>query len=132
MNAQKKAKSLEWSDEMEEKFRQLKQKFSEIPFRGYPEYEGDMFELTTDYSSQNLGAILSQMQGGKSRMIGCAGRKTTVYERNYASMKGKLAAVIFELRKFEHILCFKQFKVRTDNSTLTYLHSKKQPRGILA
>ena len=44
-----------------------------------------------------------------------------MYERNYASMKGELCAVIYGLRKFEHILRFKQFKIRTNNSALTYL-----------
>ena len=73
---------------MERKFLELKDKFKEKPILGYPDYEGEMFELTTDYSSLNLGAVLSQKQQEQSRMIGCTVRKTTIYEIIYASMKG--------------------------------------------
>ena len=65
-------------------------------------------------------------------MIGCAGRKTTIYDCNYPSMKGKLAAIVYGLRKFEHIHWFKRFKLGTDNIALTYLQSIKLPCGVMA
>ena len=65
-------------------------------------------------------------------MIGCTGRKTTSHEMNYSSTKGELCSIIYGLRKYEHILHFKKFKLRTDNSALTYLYTIKEPRGIMA
>ena len=49
---------------METKFQELKSKFAKQPIRGYPEYQVEMFELTTDFSAKNLGAILSKVQQG--------------------------------------------------------------------
>ena len=131
MNAQRKAKKLEWTAIMEEKFRVLKGKFKSKPIRSYPRYDlEELFELTTDFSAENLGAILSQIQGGKERMIATAGRKTTKFESNYGSVKGELAAIVYGLRKFEHILRFRRFIVNTDSGSLKYLQSMKDPRGI--
>lgn len=131
MNAQRKAKKLEWTSAMEEKFRILKGKFKCKPIRSYPRYDlAELFELTTDFSAENLGAILSQIQEGKERMIATAGRKTTKFEANYGSVKGELAAIIFGLRKFEHILRFRRFIINTDSGSLKYLQNMKDPRGI--
>ena len=136
MNAQKSTKTtepLQWTAEIERKFQLLKDKFKVAPIRAYPQYHtSEKFILTTDFSSHNVGAILSQKQNGVERMISAAGRKTTSYEANYPSHKGELAAIIFGLRKFEHILRFKKFLIRTDASSLRFLNKLKNPRGIMA
>ena len=131
MNAQKKEKELNWTSEMQENFETLKEEFGRKPVRAYPRYDLDSpFLVATDYSAQNLGAVLSQVQDGKERFIAAAGRKTTKYEANYGSTKGELAAVVFALRKFEHILRFKRFILFTDSGALKYLTTMKNPRGI--
>ena len=95
MNAQKKSEKLEWTAIMQEKFEKLKDAFKRNPIRSYWRYDlEDKFILTTDYSKENLGAILSQMQEGKERMIAATGRKMTRYEKNYISHKGELSAII--------------------------------------
>ena len=132
MNSQRKNKYLEWSKSMEEDFEKLKDAFKNGDIRAYPDYESEEpFLLTTDFSAKALGAILSQVQNGKERFLGCAGRKTTRYEANYHSMKGELAAVVFGCRKFEHILKFKKFKLITDSAALKFLHSSKNSRGVI-
>ena len=69
MNAQKKSEKLEWTSIMQEKFEKLKELFKRNPIRSYPRYDiASKFILTTDYSKENLGAILSQDQDGKERM----------------------------------------------------------------
>ena len=131
MNSMKKQKKLIWTDVMEKKFEDLKSKFKERPIRAYPRYDlKNKFQLTVDFSSENLGAILSQFQGGKERLIAVQGRKTNSHERNYGSVKGELAALVYGLRKFEHILRYRAFIVNTDSRALTYLRSIKQLRGI--
>ena len=132
MNTMKKGTTLKWTTTMDEKFNELKKRFKEQPIRAYPDYgnEAEPFQLSVDFSCQNLGAVLTQVQGGKERLIGVAGRKTTTYEQNYHSTKGELAAVLYGLRKFEHILRFKKFILHTDNSSITWLQTAKQPRGI--
>ena len=131
MNAQKRATKLEWTPIMETKFNQLKKEFEKSPVRAYPRYDDkEPFELTVDFSCENIAAILSQRQEGEDKFIAAMGRKTTSYERNYASVKGELAALVWGLRKFEHILRFRPFIVNTDSAALKYLKNIKTPRGI--
>jgi hypothetical protein len=131
MNAQRKSTKLTWTPVMERKFVELKAEFAKSPIRAYPRYDGkEPFELTTDFSAENVAAILSQQQDGAERLIAAAGRKTTKFEANYGSVKGELAALVYGLRKYEHILRFRPFIVNTDASALKYLKSIKTPRGI--
>ena len=131
MNSAKKEKELDWTPVMDKKFKELKKKFNERPIRAFPDYMSDEpFILSTDFSATNLAGVLSQKQEGRERMIATCGRKTTSYERNYSSTKGELSAVIFSVRRFEHVLRFKKFILLTDNSALVWLKTMKNPRGI--
>ncbi|MCP3664081.1 MAG: hypothetical protein GY696_16585, partial [Gammaproteobacteria bacterium] len=75
MNAQKTAKVLEWTDEMSTKLGQLKEKFAAAPIRVPPLFDlEEPFQLTTDFSSKAISAILSQVQDGQERLIAAVGR----------------------------------------------------------
>ena len=73
MNSQKRKKTLEWTEEMTTKFNLLKAKFGQRPIRAYPDYDGEMFEVWPDYSSEALGGVLQQVQDGQRRLIAAAG-----------------------------------------------------------
>ena len=88
------------------------------------------FVLTMDFSCEAIAAIVSQKQNGEEKFIAVAGRKTTKYEANYASVKGELAAIIFAVKKFEHLLRFRKFRIITDSAALRYLRTMKSSRGI--
>ncbi len=65
MNAQKTAKVLDWTEEMSTKLGQLKEKFAAAPIQAPPRFDLDEpFQLTTDFSSKAISAILSQVQDG--------------------------------------------------------------------
>ena len=131
MNGMKKETKLSWNDEVEKKFKLLKEEVSKEPVRGYPDYSSDEpFQVAVDFSKENVAGILSQVQEGKERFIAACGRKTTKYERNYHSCKGELSAIIYTLRKWEHILKFKKFILWTDSKALTYLQTMKKLTGI--
>merc|ERR1712102_118236 len=105
MNGQKKKDKLEWTDQMSKDFEELKSQFRGAPIRGYPRYDlPEPFILTTNWSKKAVGGVLSQVQDGAERMIACVGRKCPKHEANYASVKGELAALVFAVRKFEHLL----------------------------
>ncbi|MCP3663597.1 MAG: hypothetical protein GY696_14085 [Gammaproteobacteria bacterium] len=89
------------------------------------------FQLTTDFSSKAISAILSQVQDGQERLIAAVGRKTTAAEKNYASYKGKMAAVIFGCRKFNPILSYHQFVLNTDSSTLLQIKNLRPQSSML-
>ena len=132
MNSAKNKEKFEWTEEMNKKFLLLKEKFREAPIRAFPRYDSnEPFQLAVDFSKDNLGAVLTQVQDGKERLIGAHGRKTTPYERNYHSYKGEAAALMYGVRKFSHILHYKPFIVYTDNNAVTYLMSCKEPKGLL-
>ena len=56
--------------------------------------------------------------GAQPVFIGAVGRKTTSYEANYHSSKGKLAALNFTLHKFQHLLLQGEFFIRTEYNGL--------------
>ena len=132
MNAQRSAKKFEWTEVMETKFKELKAAFLEYPIRSYPRYDiPDKFQLTTDWSKENIAAILSQVQDGSERLIAVFGRKCTKGEANYPPWKGELSAVMYGLRKAEHILRYRPFIINTDAKALVYLKTLKTVNGIL-
>ena len=131
MNAMRKLSDFQWTAELEGKFEKLKNEFKTEPVRAYPDYfADDPFEVAVDFSKTNIAAVLSQKQGGQERFIAAIGRKTTKYEANYHSCKGELAAIVYALRKWEHILRYRKFILHTDHRSLTYLSSMKKLTGI--
>ena len=54
------AKTLAWMPEMEAQLLQLKDKFRQAPIRAPPRFDlPAVFQLTTDFSSRAISAILS-------------------------------------------------------------------------
>ena len=102
MNGMRCAQKFVWSSEMEKNFKTLKKKFKQMPIRSFPRFDIDSpFQISSDWSKDNVAAVLSQVQDGKERLIAVFGRKTTVGERNYPPWKGELSAMIFGIRKRE-------------------------------
>ena len=133
MNKLKKDDKVIWTDELKSKFQRLKEVFKEKPVRGYPRYDlEEPFILDSDWSATNMACVLSQKQDGKETFLGCTAKKCNPAERNYASHKGELAAVILGLRKFEHLLRAKPFVIRTDSRCVQFLQGIKEARGIWA
>ena len=123
----------EWTDETRLQFKNLKEAFRTAPVRGYPDYESpEPFIVDTDFSGTAQAGILSQVQGGREKFLGCVAKKNNEAEKNYPSYKGELAAIIFTLRRFEHILRAKKFIIRTDSGPLQYLKTCKKTSGIFA
>lgn len=133
LNKMKTQKKLEWTEEVKTKFKQLKESFRTGPTRGYPKYEGSgPFILDTDFSAVNKAAVLSQIQDGREVFLGCAAQKCNKAEATYPSHKGEMAALVLGLKKFEHILRAKPFRVRTDSQCVKHLQTMKEYRGIWA
>lgn len=133
LNQQRNTEDLEWNDELEAEFTKLKQLFAEKPIRHPPDYgpAASKFIITTDYSRIGFGATLSQKQNGKEVFLAASSRTTTTAEKNYSSIKGELAALVFAVRKFSQILGYSEFIARTDSSYLCHLKTIKPTNALM-
>ena len=72
LNKLRNEKTLNLSPEDIKKIDELKGLFQKCPLRAYPIYDSEHpFILDTDFSATAVGGVLSQVQGGSERFIGC-------------------------------------------------------------
>ena len=85
--------------------------------------------METDASHDGLGAVLSQEQDGRRRVIAYASRRLRPPEKNmqnYSSRKLELLALKWAVtEKFRSYLLGTEFVVYTDNNPLSHLQSAK-------
>ena len=114
-------------------FRIMKQKLLSAPILAYPQFHGKPFILDTDFSVDPgaIGVVLLQEQDGQERVISYGARQLQPRERNYASTKGELLAVIFFLQYYKYYLLHRPFILRTDNRALTWIRSLESPTGMI-
>ena len=122
-----------WNDDCQQSFDKLKDLLTSAPILAYPDYNKP-FLLETDASEEGLGAVLSQEQDGKVKVIAYASRGLRAGERNmdnYSSRKLELLALKWAVcDKFREHLLGSKFVVYTDNNPLTYLQSKSKLKAV--
>ena len=88
--------------------------------------------MDTDASDQGIGAVLSQIQSdGQERVVVYANRLLSKLERRYCVTCKELLAVVVFLHHFQQYLLGRKFILRTDHSSLVWLHNFKEPEGQL-
>ena len=75
---------------------------------------------------------MSQHKNGKEYVIAYASRSLTKAERNYSVTHRELFAVVTFTNHFQQYLLGRQFLLRTDHHSLTWLTNFKNPEGQLA
>lgn len=120
-----------WDEDCDRAFQCLKQKLIEAPVLAYPRDDTD-FVLDTDASYCGIGAVLSQVQDGKERVVAYYSKSLSKAERNYCVTRKELVAVNKAVQHFHHHLYGRHFKLRTDHAALTWLRSFKDPEGQVA
>ena len=121
--------ALEWTEEHDAIFEQLKSALVSAPVLAFPIPDGQ-FILDTDASDGAIGAVLSQVQGEETHVIAYASNSKA--QQNYCTTRKELLAVVHFTRLFRHYLLGRQFMVRTDHGSLTWLLRFKQIGGQLA
>jgi len=81
------------------------------------------FFLTTDASTEGLGAVLSQIHEGIEHPVAYASRLLTPPERKYAPFHLEHLAMVFGCKHFAPYLKGKEFTIRTDHKPLTAITS---------
>ena len=101
LNKLRNEKTLNLQPEDVQNIEHLKSLFLTCPLRAYQIYDSPHpFILDTDFSTTAVGGVLSQVQEGAERFIGCYSKSCDSTQSNYPSFKGELLAVILGLRKF--------------------------------
>ena len=117
-----------WTDDCERAFQELKAVLTSPPILAYPEDAG-AFILDTDASGEGLGAVLSQVQGGKECVIGYFSRALTKEEQQYCVTRRELLAVVMAVQHFHYYLYGRHFTIRSDHGSLRWLMNFKNPEG---
>lgn len=109
----------------------IKRHLTNAPILAFPQLDVP-FILDTDACDSGLGAVLSQVQGGKERVIAFAARALTKAERNYSTTRKELLALVWGSEHFETYLYGRRFLARTDHNALQWLRNFKNPKGQVA
>ena len=117
-----------WTDPCQSAFDRLKQALLTAPVLAFADF-AKPFRLYTDASLEGLGAVLSQTQDGKERVIAYASRRLLPTERNdqnYSSFKIELLALKWAVtEKFKDYLWGASFTIVTDNNPLVHLDTAR-------
>ena len=92
----------------------------------------DIFILDTDASEKTIGAALSQIQNGVDWTISYASKVLTPTQRKYCTTRKELLAIVCFSRHFRHYLLGRNFVIRTDHNSLTWLLNFKNIEGQLS
>ena len=91
-NANKKKQAIEWNDNCEESFQELKKLCCSMPILAYADYSKP-FKLHTDMSNLGLGVVLFQTdENGLERVIAYANRTLSKSERNYPVLQVRISS----------------------------------------
>lgn len=124
----KKTKKFTWTSECQNAFDTLKTALTTSPILGFP-LPGLPFTLDTDASDRAVGAVLSQNQDGKERVIAYMSKTMNRHEQSYCVTRKELLAVVTALRKFHPYLYGQKVLLRTDNADVSWVRSLKNPTG---
>ena len=120
-----------WGKAEDKAFHTLKTMLVSPPVLVLPTDQDD-FILDTDGSANGLGAVLSQVQAGKERVVAYASATTTADHANMCATRLELLAVVKFTRHFRQFLIGRPFICRSDHQSLLWLHNFKHGNSQLA
>ena len=127
----KKNTPFKWTQECQEAFEDLKKALLGPDIMSFPTDDG-LFILDTDASDETIGAVLSQVQLGREKVIAFGSRSLGKSERNYCATDRELLALKYFVQYYKHYLLGRKFVVRSDHESLKWLYSLKEPKHRIA
>jgi transposase InsO family protein len=97
----------------------------------YPDFEKP-FLIATDASNLGIGAVLSQIQEKKERVIAYASRTLNKGEKNYETTKKECIALVWGVDHFKAYHTGKKVTVYTDHKALAYIDKLKFNNSMIA
>jgi hypothetical protein len=96
----------------------------------YPDFTKE-FILTTDASSQGLGALLSRGEIGKDLPIPYPSRNLNNAEKNYATSKKELLAIVWGVKHSRPYLHGRKVKMASGHKPFTWIVNERDPGSRL-
>ena len=115
-----------WNEERQGAFEKLRLALISPPILALPTTDG-YYVLDTDASCDSIGAVLSQIQDGKERVIAYASKAMTKTQRKYCITRKELLAIYTFVLKYKYYLIGRKFTVRTDHQALKWLLDWSSP-----
>ena len=121
-----------WTEEQQTAFETLRQRLLQAPILAQPNF-GRGFILQTDWSTQGIGAVLTQKDDdNKEHPVSYYSRSLTSAEMNYSASEGEALAVVAAVRQYRPYLHGKKFFLQTDHIALKWLMTTTNLKGKLA
>ena len=124
-NLLKKDTPFEWTPEVDQSFRRVKELASSSPMLK-PFHQDLPTVVTSDASDRGAGAVLSQIQpDGSEHPVAFWSRTFTDTERRYSVSEREALSAVQAVERWKVYLWGRKFTLRTDHSALTTLLSPK-------
>ena len=129
-----KGKKLDWNDEAQVAFENIKRELCEAPVLGMPTEDG-MYVLDTDASVVAISGLLHQEQewNGRTvlRPIAYGSKVLSDTEMKYGAPKAEIFAVVTFVEKYRAYLGSAPFKLRVDNRALSWLKTYSMDQSYI-
>ncbi|KAK1692196.1 hypothetical protein QYE76_008893 [Lolium multiflorum] len=119
-----------FDDDCKEAFETLKKALTTAPIVEPPDWNLP-FEIMCDASDFAVGAVLGQRVDKKLNVIHYASKTLDAAQRNYATTKKELLAVVFACDKFRSYIVDSKVTIHTDHAAIRYLMTKKDAKPRL-
>jgi len=128
----KTSSGFQWNEICQQAFELLKEHLLIPPILAYQQFDRP-FILYTDASEGAIGAVLSQMENGRERIIAYWSQQLTKAECNYSTIEREALAIVVAAKEFCPYLYLFHFKVVIDHTgnPLTSQRKLRDVRGRL-
>jgi hypothetical protein len=121
-----------WSEEAQEAFNTLKEKFSKFPILRRLDFSKVLI-VHTDWSAISISVIIGQLdEEGKEYVITYASRSNNKVESNYFSYEGECLAIVWVVMHFSPYFYGTKFTLYTDHQPIKWSMTNDKLTGKLA
>jgi hypothetical protein len=121
-----KGRKINWTDDLEQAFCNLKKMVSEETLLTYPDWT-EPFTVHTDASDYQLGAVISQ----RNKPIAFFSRRLSKAQRNYTTTEKELLSIVECLKQFRGILFGYKINVFSDHKNLVYAATVSESQRVM-
>ena len=126
-NKSKRARKVEWSDQLNNAFSSIKQKLASATMLAYPQQDADI-ALFADSSDHSVGACLAQKKYGSDwQPLGFFSKELNKTERLGSTFQKEVTAIFKALKYFQNMLTGFSFTIFTDHKTIPSAVEKQSP-----